>query len=160
VIDVLVPWADGSPHVQVLANLSAQGVTFKAVRMHTDQDYPHELAAWWADGRPFVVVEHDICPWPGAIDQLAECPQPWCALPYIEATRLAAFLGCTYFDPARLGPSVPLIEGDTWMTADTTLIRELHHRWGSGPHLHGPPVVHLNPTAIGGELDQPVQVIP
>jgi hypothetical protein len=47
-----------------------------------------DLAYWrllqrlWAEGESFVIVEHDICPWPGALSKLYHCPRELC---YLEA---------------------------------------------------------------------------
>jgi hypothetical protein len=45
--------------------------------------YPDLLAEKWQAGATFVVVEQDVVPWPGAIEALLGCDQPWCAYGYL-----------------------------------------------------------------------------
>ena len=36
----------------------------------------------WDEGEGFITMEHDIVPWPGAIESLLDCPHEWCFFGY------------------------------------------------------------------------------
>lgn len=94
----------------------------------------------WAEGEPFIIVEHDILPWPGALEELWECDCAWGAFSYLVCNQYRTYIGCMKFDPSRLGPvTVPITP---WYQLDRRLIREVL-RAGTY-HPHGPPVIHLN----------------
>lgn len=115
-----------------------------------EDDYARYFAMLWARG-PFILVEHDVVPWPGAVEELAACPHPWCVFAYEAGTEFARDnsgvpLGCVKFDPAALGecPAQPLPGGlyPDWGSLDgivssTLLTRNIY------PHQHTPAVAHI-----------------
>src|SRR5437773_683378 len=57
----------------------------------------------WEAKEPFIINEHDVIAWPGAIGQLVMCSNPWCTFPYrARAGWLSNGLGLVKFDPTRL----------------------------------------------------------
>lgn len=141
---VIVPFAGGGPALEaVKLNLAAQGIVPRLFECAGDFDYHLVLRKIWSEGRAFCLVEHDVLPWPGALVQLAECSEPWCAFPYLVHGELRSYLGCVKFDPVRLG-ALPLpAELTSWRRLDLLLQRELLER-GHREHRHGPAVSHLN----------------
>lgn len=142
-MNVYLPVANGGTWriEAVRCNLQMQQVDYREWWCEASpQDYPRMLAYAWSDGEPFIVVEHDVLPWPGALDELQECTSPWCAFPYIQGVKLSAFLGCT-----KITPDGPYPSHDSWMVSDQAVNVAMQAQ-GWTLHLHWPPVVHLNPA--------------
>ena len=55
------------------ATLKTEGVKFQAFVTKEDDDYGKMLWSLWQEQLPFVLIEWDVAPWPGAITQLHEC---------------------------------------------------------------------------------------
>src|SRR5215831_17320456 len=51
---------------------------------YTDGQTLHE---YWAKGDSFINVEHDMCPWPGAMKEIWECDADWCVFGYPAIDR-------------------------------------------------------------------------
>ena len=156
----------------VRRNLDVQGIAYEAVDCSGDEHaYVDLLESTWNEGGGFIVVEHDILPWPGALAELEACSEDHCMFPYIQGDRLSGFLGCTKFsaeltqtvafptdpvdpnrDPAdHPDPAMRL----RWLGLDEAIAHVLVPA-GFGAHLHLPPVVHLNPryeAAFGTDLN-------
>lgn len=143
--NIVMPFTESSPSILEIAklNLATQGFHPRLIRMERDFSYDLLFRKLWEAGRPFILVEHDILPWPGALVELWNCPQPWCGFQYYVFGELRSYLGCTKFNPGVLG-ECPL-EGDLleWQKIDKAIQRKLLTR-GQNGHIHGPPVTHLN----------------
>lgn len=112
-------------------------------------DYGRYIAMLWDKAEPFILVEHDVVPWPGAVESLQACPEPWCVFAYEAGTEFNGDgipLGCVKFDPVTLGPCPlePLPGGEYphWGSLDgqissTFLTRNIY------PHQHTPAVAHI-----------------
>lgn len=120
-----------------------------------DTNYTALMAALWQRGLTFVIVEHDIRPHPGAVEEMLECAHDWCGFPYRFLGGLHNGLGCAKFsaDLTRRHPSVVLdtLAEDNgvhprghWCNLDDRVRRQLERR-GEVKHAHGPPVEHLKP---------------
>jgi hypothetical protein len=97
----------------------------------------------WDINEPFIIVEHDILPWPGAIQRIWECDHHWCGYQYYVHGGLHAYLGCAKFNPQLIG-ECPLPDHNVhWAALDQTIIDEMAQRGIKG-HLHQPAVSHLN----------------
>jgi len=145
--NVVVPYANATSdpitHASVRLNLEMQGLEPRYERLDASFGYDSLFRRLWAEGEPFILVEHDVLPWPGAVQQLWTCDRPWCAFEYLMLGQLKVALGCTKFDPARLGP-VPLpAEPRDWRKMDWHVIDTLTTRFECA-HLHEPAVSHLN----------------
>jgi hypothetical protein len=148
--NVVVPYAnaDSDPliHKAMRLNLRMQGLEPRFERMDgaLDGEYAYDrlFRSLWAEGEPFIVVEHDVLPWPGALQQLWQCDCAWGAFQYFIFGELRVQLGCAKFDPSRLG-DCPLDELVPWQRLDWAVMTALVERGHSG-HLHTPAVTHLN----------------
>jgi len=145
--NVIVPYAEINGTAAILdavkLNLATQGLRPRMVRCDRTYSYDLLFRELWAAGTPFILVEHDVLPWPGALVELWACPEPWCGFPYHVFGELRSYLSCTKFDPTRLG-EVPLpADLESWYTMDKIIEQTLMSRGHKG-HLHGPPVSHLN----------------
>jgi len=150
-MNIVVPVAEdegfGWIHKAMRLNLLMQGIspTYVDLKETLDADFAYDrlIRNLWRQGDPFVLVEHDILPWPGAILQLWECEHPWCGFEYMVKGELRSYLGCVKFDPSRLGPCPLPTEPLVWTSLDLEIIRTLSERGHPG-HLHRPAVAHLN----------------
>lgn len=148
--NVVVPYVNGDrwQFKAMRLNLVMDGIEARYVRLDdaiaADYEYARLFRQLWDEGDPFVIVEHDVIPWPGAIRNLWECDEPWCAYPYYVRGGLHAILGCVKFVPEALGPC-PLPEGEAihWTNVDEIAIPELSRRGFPG-HQHHPAVSHLH----------------
>lgn len=110
--------------------------------------YGEIIADLWNLGVDFAVVEHDIVIRGDVVDAFVDCPERYCAFPYVWTTNLGPALGCTRFRAELLDdcPDAALnASGISWRQFDYALIRRELARSGVYPHLHLPPVEHLNP---------------
>lgn len=129
----LVLLADGTPHEVHLVN-------------GNDTDYAALIADVWARGEGFVIVEHDIAPWWGAIDHLRQCPKDWCMFEYAKyGGGVTHGLGCVKFSD-RLVKNYPDLS-KIWINTDwrlldgavgSAIVSVIH----SEPCFHAPPVAH------------------
>jgi hypothetical protein len=150
--NVVVPFTndanDPMIHRAMRLNLEMQGLRPRYERLNgtIEEEYAYDrlFRRLWAEGQPFILVEHDVLPWPGAVQALWACERPWCGFQYLIMGEMRVQLGCVKFDPARLG-ACPLPDGElvSWNGMDWRIIRALAERDASG-HLHEPPVSHLN----------------
>jgi hypothetical protein len=130
----------------------AEGLSFVSYLCKGDFGYGEALASIWRQGG-FVLVEDDIAPWPGAIDQLLACPHSWCAFDYALG-RGILMSSCSH-------PGLGLVKVDTQVTerdpdagepwrsihwqqldkpVNETIARLAHRRKA---HMHRPGVAHV-----------------
>jgi hypothetical protein len=135
------------PIEAVRMNLAIQGVRFREIRMLDDYSYAALVTELWADGEPFAIVEHDVLPWPGWLDSLANCSRPWCGFGYLgPGGRWLVETGCTRIDPAAAkldGTALDVEPRPTWQHVDIS-VRDAFRREGIIQHEHRPGVVHLH----------------
>lgn len=127
------------------AALRSMRLPFELVVAQDDFTYGQALERHWQAGEPFINVEHDIVPWPGALEALWSCasPEPWCGYPYLvgESGKLSSSIGCVLVrhvvPPVELG-HIP------WNRIDAAVYRVMGGAW----HRHSPPVAHLTTMKI------------
>ncbi len=154
--NVVIPYAESHGTTSVIdavkLNLAMQAITPRLVKLESVYSYDMLFRELWAKGDPFILVEHDIIPWPGALAQLWTCPEPWCGFPYSNFGTFRSYLGCTKFEPSRLGDCPLSGEIRSFGELDQIIIKTLLLRdrtdWKARPkyknHVHNPPVAHLN----------------
>jgi hypothetical protein len=116
---VYVPIYSGASNVAELV-LYAEGVEYETGLVDGDLDYSLFIADIWARGEGFVLVEHDVAPWVGALDQLAACSGDWCMFRYAKGGGLSRGLGCTKFS-SRLVREYPDL-ADEWRATHWLMI--------------------------------------
>lgn len=101
---IVVPWVGPNGlRAQTLDAAAASGFEVKLVEMFGQDDYHNLIADLWHDRETFIVIEQDIVPHPGAIKELVECPQPWCAFAYdYPPFGQYAGMGCAKFGAALI----------------------------------------------------------
>ena len=107
--------------------------------------YGELLADLWRGGSGFIVLEHDVVPYEGALEAITCCPEPWCGYSYRPNGGISSFfcnLGCTKF-AAPMVQAVPdaLDCEHPWTVSDAYLSQALT-RAGYRPHRHTPDVEH------------------
>jgi hypothetical protein len=118
-----------------------------------DNAYWGLLSELWCQREPVIVIEHDVLPWPGALEELEACPCAWCSLTY----QLRGFsgqigvgifhcFGCVKFH-TKLMDDIP----DAWSQMQDTYWKHLDAQFsqiamwhGVTPHPHRPPAIHLH----------------
>ena len=140
-----------------------------------DEAYWHLLSGLWAQGEPFVLLEHDIEVRAGTVGSFDRCKQPYCLFPYhgigygpegscrcpetkggrVELGGCPSLwygaLGCVRFRPAEIPEGADVfnrIPVGSWRGIDARVLTVLRDK-GIFPHIHYPPVLHHH-VAHGG----------
>lgn len=125
--------------------------------------YLEHLQNCWDKGEPFINIEHDIIPWPGALQHIAQCSQPWCFYGYLPdidfvASNAAPF-GLVKFE-AEFIAQWPNVWKDMirtyrqhgwtnpWRCCDTWLRDQAMGAETFTPHQHFPAVLNANPSVL------------
>lgn len=151
-MNVLVA-AVGSRDCPAARALLTEGVPCEIAVCSADLDYGDALAAMWSRGEGFVVIEHDVVPWPGAMEAWASCEHPWCTYRYPFAPgKIRNALGCVRFSDelVRAHPDLPeQWQGAHWNEMDGRVYRAVKGVLGTreDPHLHEPPLAHVKAHA-------------
>lgn len=158
-----MPFA-GARHPKVVAGAPA-GAEWVDVG-GDDHGYWRLMLDIWDQGADTLIVEHDVVCRPDVIDQLEECPEPWCAFRYTDFCHPACqeawanMLGCTRFRAELIRAtrdavsSIPgplrdwhnlcdHLAGDKTNGVPTPLRVGSVRAAGFSHHWHEPPVEHL-----------------
>src|SRR5215468_3522033 len=114
--------------------------------MTEDTDYYTLIKNLWENWEPFIINEHDIVAWPGAIASLEGCTAPWCTFTYrSSAGWITDGLGLVKFNPQQL-PNIFAqgFEQKHWSNLDVQIARRLQAN-NCQACVHDPPVTNLNP---------------
>ena len=142
---VIVPYTLKYPIVQAFIKKECPQVEF--IQMHQDEDYWKLMCEIWEAREDVVINEHDVLPWPTAINELASCPFDWCSYTYEmkQGYGIHHAFGCTKLG-AGLMDKLPdvwtQVESVHWRNLDAQLC-EIAKTLGITPHPHRPPVIHL-----------------
>lgn len=119
-----------------------EGLEVREVVMSDYHHYGRLFTDLWQAKRGFVLVEHDIVPWPGAIEQMLRCEHEWCAFAYPTTLHSRCqSLGCVKFS-ASLMERIPYDsewQNRGWDALDGAVIGTLE---AETVHTHEPPVAH------------------
>ena len=132
------------------------------------------MTAAWSKGEDFITMEHDIVPWPGAIETLVLCPHPWCFFGYQQGVDFAGCganpLGLARFrapmmtampDVWRLMRAIFETRDmpDPWRHLDLHLGRYAARYLGWRAHQHHPAVLNANPKILSMPYYTPPPVV-
>lgn len=133
---IYVPYAneESEPHILecVELNLNVLGFVPRMVKMKHEYsygDFLNELSH--KETGPFIIVEHDCFPWPGAIQEILGCPEPYCSF--------GGTLQCAKISPTGDDLVPPKTK---WGQVDAEMWRHIV------PHMHLPEVINLNRANI------------
>lgn len=135
--------------------LTMEGLEVTEVAMSDRLHYARTFTEQWQSGRGFILVEHDVVPWPGALRQLDACAEELCAFEYPSSAIVdeprsgwTVSLGCTKFSSALL-ERVPYDVGwqnRGWDELDGAVFATLQGK--ATMHLHSPPVAHAKARTL------------
>lgn len=144
---------------------------YLSIHMLTDGDvfgYGKTLQKHWEQGEDFAIVEPDIVIRKDVADAFLNCPYAYCCFPYAWVTNIGPALGCTRFRTEFLRDHPTAMReatntGVSWRQLDVVLQR--HILWGvhkEQPHVHLPPVEHLNEAKqlMEGADPTPMMAVP
>lgn len=142
--------------IQLATRIALRNYPYTPVEITDTYTYRQYWWDRWADGQSFINVEHDVVPWPGALDALWDCPQDWCAYGYhpndnfdgsqTGPINLFPYLGCVKFSGTLIA-STRCDRLNDWLTIDCDLAKSLTNA-GYTPHQHRPAVTNANPILI------------
>jgi hypothetical protein len=126
------------------------GLGFELIEMDNGLGYWRLLRDFWRAREPVLIIEHDVVPWDGAVDELEACSEPWCAGGYNEHDTN---LGLVKFTPEHMA-QIP----DVWDRMELRNWRDCHchhgityERAGIAAHRHGPPMLNTGSIRRGRE---------
>ena len=142
------------PHTKIneatrnfLAQSQVLGRSIQLVDVGSDSlDYINYMRDRWREGHSFINIEHDVVPWPGALESLEDCSQEWCSFAYDTAAKdfLLAPLGLAKLSFGLIQALPGVWEGDLpWHELDAHLYRYATDR-GHTAHQHRPSVLNAN----------------
>lgn len=149
----IVPFVPGMLEARTLAWADENDALPIVLSCADPTDYWDLLASWWfvhssGEDGPLVVVEQDVLPADGVVDDMAACPELWCSSPYQLGTGvwLDEGLGCTKFSADLMAAHPDLmarvgeIDDDglpakDWHRLDVRIARVLRDL-GYAPHTH------------------------
>lgn len=152
---VVVPFAPSTawPLQATRLALAQDGVDAEFRHMTDEESYFRLLSELWSGAESFITVEHDIVVWPGAIQQLADCPHEWCTVPYYCSVGwIEDGLGCTKFSSSLIGKIPEMFTAfpgccahtKNYCGLDRLIAHQLTDARGFRPHVHSPGVANLN----------------
>lgn len=112
------------------------------VRVKGEHGYRLLLAEMWRRGQPFTLVEHDVAPRLGQIEQLEDCSEPWCHYGYCPGDWTPTF-GCVRFSAELIAGTPGIFEDESWPWGQLDAKFQVEaRRLGWEPHWHYPHVLH------------------
>lgn len=118
----------------------------------SDWNYWELLKDLWSAGEKFMIIEQDILPWPGSVHLAWKCEEPWCVYPYLIGGKYSPVgHGCVKYDAEvmeKAPDAIVTVSRRHWSTLDSHTIHAIR-KAGFRPHVHQPPVIHLNATHTG-----------
>lgn len=145
---VVLPHTEGGLRPETREAAIRSGLLVQDAVLASDESYHDLIAEHWAAHESFITLEQDIVPHDGALRELAECAEPWCAFAYdYPPFGQYAGMGCAKFsaDLIRRFPDAltetAKWQDDThppkhWCRVDGWLKQYLLDR-GANQHVHG-----------------------
>ncbi len=122
--------------------LMEQEIEYETRPVDSGSAYSYMLGDLWREGEGFLMIEADIAPPPGAVEQILACEHEWCSAPYL-APILHISLGVLKVTAAAIAKTqdLPAVwEGEHWGCLDSRLIPALLGRLSL--HSHPPAWFH------------------
>ena len=146
------------PYPETLAAVRRRGAPLTVVPLTGTDAYYHLLLHLWQRGGDVTIVEQDMAPTVAQLDELDDCPEPWCGYAYNMTSGYQASLGCTRFRAGLMAaePDLmrviatyehPYVPAKHFIWLSDRIAWELESR-GYTQHVHWPPVAHLNPKHV------------
>jgi hypothetical protein len=108
--------------------------------MFDDKDYSRYLMMRWLKGETFINVEHDVVPTIAKLQELWDCPEPWCGCSYRPNFEdRTPYLGCVKISDRFIAAHRNVWEERLWASCDVHLASQakLPYHWhGDVKHMH------------------------
>lgn len=112
---IIVPYnndvSDPEVHYCVKLNLRLLGKEAEWIKMYEPNSYALLINRLWNEGEPFIILEHDVIVWRGAMEHIWECKNPICGF---DGT-----MQCTKIIPSGECPVDP---NTYWMYVDKAIL--------------------------------------
>lgn len=144
---VVVPTVE--PDCPATRAIRMEGIDVIEEVIHSDTGYAELFTELWNIGEPFVTCEHDVVPWPGAIDGLMHCPEPWCTHRFPNGGNLMLSFGIGKYTPQGSAPEEWLEPRWHGRMLDGAVLPYLRFKLFMQPHVHEPPVAHCRANPRG-----------
>lgn len=135
--------------VQALAE-HGRDIHLMLLKPGDDTAYGRQIARLWKMGESFAIVEPDIVIREDVVDAFENCPCEYGSFPYAWKTNVGPALGCTWFRDSFMAKYPSAVEeagprSISFRQFDVVFMRHvLARKYGQQPHVHLPPVTHLN----------------
>jgi hypothetical protein len=126
-----------------------EGLEVTEILMTDRLHYARMFTEQWQSRRGFILVEHDIVPWPGALQQLDACEEELCTFEYpVGAGGWGRSLGCTKFAESLVErvPYDVTWQNRAWDELDGGVFATLQGE--AVMHVHTPPVAHAKARTL------------
>ena len=150
-MNLVVPYTSLNPLVPKV--LRDYGFTPWFVHLPEVDSYWNLLRNLWEMQEDVVIVEHDVIPWPGALEELVACAKPWCSFSYLrqitpEKRAVGDYFGfgCVKFARElmeQLPNAFEQMVDHHWSKLDTQF-EWFTYQNSVRPHHHRPAVVHAH----------------
>lgn len=146
---VVCPYTELNPATEYVLNIEPQTEVKFVDVSGWEEAYFWLMYKYWKQGETFIVVEHDIVPWPGALRSLDRCEAPLCAYMAPHAPMIEDFsygLGLVKYGKALMDKFPDHLDNPTtrvWYNVAYELTDRLN-KAGVEYHYHSPPVIHIN----------------
>ncbi|HSX14893.1 MAG TPA: hypothetical protein VLE72_03240 [Candidatus Saccharimonadales bacterium] len=129
--------------------------------------YQQLLLSLWQRSDSFIIIEHDVVPYPSIFAELSACKREWCSSPYGSG---AASLGCVKITKSLISKLPGLWEKmplrhwqycDSWFNENAERVSSVHYHQPVLAHLHADnPITAKGPliTRVRRQNDQEVEV--
>lgn len=152
----------------LIANWVVQNIHFRFIEKADQTGYLRILTEFWEQKQDFAVVEPDIVIRKDVAEAMLNCHCEYGCFPYAWTTNVGPALGCTWFRRSFLEKYPDAMrevqhKNVSWKQLDVVLMRHvLARKHGEQPHVHLPPVQHLNEAkALLPEADpHPMMEVP
>jgi hypothetical protein len=148
-VKIVVPYAP-TVHPVTKFVLDSYGLPVWYAHVEGDYGYSELLAELWAKREAVVIVEQDIAPWPGCIEELRGPAETYCTCSYVYngGVGISHMLGIAKISPALMDLLPNLWDEPChWSQCDRRLFFAAQ-AMGRQPHQHRPSVIHLKGCAV------------
>jgi hypothetical protein len=130
--------------------LAQEGVEHLELLCEGDYDYGNYLTDLWNNEKTgFVLIEHDIIPWPGAIQAMKDCQAPGCTHRVPIQPGNVGLCGLTAMKIMPIGRAPSEWRRTHWQYLDGMVIPYIHQMKRQFAHVHEPPFAHARKTVVG-----------
>ena len=153
-MNTYVPFTELQPATLI----ALYGYDYTPIAVKGENDYYHYFKQRWEAGEAFINIEHDVVPWPGAIEAIEQCERDWCVYNYslpvhrdqdLENVETAIPLGLIKISSELIAGTKDMwAEPCEWNKLDWRLNQYARSK-GFRAHQHFPSIVNANPVLLG-----------